>query len=744
MSSGRLPRPRRRRHPAAPPPQPRSRRVSRHTVSRMAAAGRHAVPRLRIVLGVATLVAVVCGMLLDGYLHAEVGNDARVHRSYHAHDVPHRVRTGGPVLTFDDRGRPTGHRIPARTIALTFDDGPDPRWTPEVLKVLRDHDVPGTFFVLGQMVVRNPSLVRRLRADGHEIGVHTFTHTDLAYQDRDRVDRELAQSQLALAGAAGINSSLFRAPYASTLGALDDRTWPVQRYLGDRGYISAFIDVDSRDWQRPAVGRIVRNATPKAGKGAAVLFHDAGGDRSRTVRALGTYIERMKAKGYTFTTVTGALGAEAAVHPADGARVWQGRALIWAAAVTQFAMPGLAWLLAVVGLAVLARLLMMVVLAWWHRRARDLRRFTWGRAVDEPVSVIVPAYNEKECIANTVNSLAASTHPIEILVVDDGSTDGTADIVQALGLPNVRVLRQENSGKAAALNRGIAEARFDLIVMMDGDTVFEPGTVCELVRPFADPGVGAVAGNAKVGNRAGLIGAWQHIEYVMGFNLDRRMYDLLRCMPTIPGAIGAFRRRALLDVGGMSADTLAEDTDITIALHRAGWRVVYQDSACAWTEAPGTVGQLWRQRYRWSYGTMQALWKHRRSLVDHGPSGRFGRVGMPLVVLFQVVAPLCAPLIDLFTLYGAVFIDPVKALLAWSALMLAQLFGAAYAFRLDGERYGPLLALPLQQIAYRQLMYLVLLHSCVTAATGALLPWQKLRRTGEVDAPRTPEPKAVR
>ncbi|MGO4419091.1 glycosyltransferase family 2 protein, partial [Streptomyces sp. MCAF7] len=416
--------------------------------------------------------------------------------------------------------------------------------------------------------------------------------------------------------------------------------------------------------------------------------------------------------GYTFTTVTGALGAEAAVHPADGARVWQGRALIWAAAVTQFAMPGLAWLLAVVGLAVLARLLMMVVLAWWHRRARDLRRFTWGRAVDEPVSVIVPAYNEKECIANTVNSLAASTHPIEILVVDDGSTDGTADIVQALGLPNVRVLRQENSGKAAALNRGIDEARFDLIVMMDGDTVFEPGTVCELVRPFADPGVGAVAGNAKVGNRAGLI--------------------------------GAFRRRALLDVGGMSADTLAEDTDITIALHRAGWRVVYQDSACAWTEAPGTVGQLWRQRYRWSYGTMQALWKHRRSLVDHGPSGRFGRVGMPLVVLFQLVAPLCAPLIDLFTLYGAVFIDPVKALLAWSALMLAQLFGAAYAFRLDGERYGPLLALPLQQIAYRQLMYLVLLHSCVTAATGALLPWQKLRRTGEVDTPRTPEPKAVR
>ncbi|MBI0376179.1 glycosyltransferase family 2 protein, partial [Streptomyces albiflaviniger] len=209
--------------------------------------------------------------------------------------------------------------------------------------------------------------------------------------------------------------------------------------------------------------------------------------------------------------------------------------------------------------------------------------------------------------------------------------------------------------------------------------------------------------------------------------------------PTIPGAIGAFRRRALLDAGGMSADTLAEDTDITIALHRAGWRVVYQEHARAWTEAPSSLGQLWKQRYRWSYGTMQALWKHRRSLIDRGPSGRFGRVGMPLVVLFQILTPLCAPLIDLFTLYGVIFLDPVRSLLAWAALLLVQLLGAAYAFRLDRENYRALAVLPLQQIAYRQLMYLVLLHSCVTAATGALLPWQKLKRTGEVDTPRAPE-----
>jgi cellulose synthase/poly-beta-1,6-N-acetylglucosamine synthase-like glycosyltransferase len=302
-------------------------------------------------------------------------------------------------------------------------------------------------------------------------------------------------------------------------------------------------------------------------------------------------------------------------------------------------------------------------------------------------------------------------------------------------MTNVRVIRQENAGKPAALNNGVRSASYDIVVMMDGDTVFEPETVRHLVQPFADPSVGAVAGNAKVGNRSTVIGAWQHIEYVMGFNLDRRMYDLLRCMPTIPGAIGAFRREAVLAVGGMSEDTLAEDTDITIALHRAGWRVVYQEHAKAWTEAPGSLKQLWSQRYRWSYGTMQALWKHRKSLTDKGASGRFGRVGMPLVVIFQIVTPVFAPLIDVFTVYSMIFVDFRAALLAWLVVLGIQLTCAAYAFRLDREKYRYLLMMPLQQLAYRQMMYLVLIHSCITALTGGRLRWQKLKRTGEVGTP---------
>ncbi|MFJ6690082.1 bifunctional polysaccharide deacetylase/glycosyltransferase family 2 protein [Streptomyces sp. NPDC091294] len=742
--------------PTTPPATPPA-RGRRRAPSRMErAAGRAAaLQRPRVLLALLLLLALTCVMLLDGYLRAEVGGDQRVRTGASASDVPEDVLDGGPILSFPG-GQATTVSVPDKTIVLTFDDGPDPTWTPQVLDILEKYDVPGTFFLVGSMVARHPGIVRDMVEQGNEVGVHTFTHVDLSYQSQSRVDREIEQTQLALAGAAGITTTLFRAPYSSETDAIDNYSWPVYESLGEDGYTSVFIDTDSDDWKRPGVSKIVEWATPEDGEGASVLFHDAGGERSQTIEALPKYIEKMKAKGYTFTTVSGVMAdqqptrgpaaaasdatgsgdsLQAAHHQATGATLYEGKALIAAVAVAEWTVPALSAGLVIVGVAVMGRFAMMLVLARRHYRQRNRRRFSWGPPVTRPVSVIVPAYNEKECIEATLRSLARSTHPIEIIVVDDGSTDGTAEIAESLGLPGVRVVRQANAGKPAALNNGVRHARYDIVVMMDGDTVFEPDTVRHLVQPFADPAVGAVAGNAKVGNRRTLIGAWQHIEYVMGFNLDRRMYDLLRCMPTIPGAIGAFRREAVLQVGGMSHDTLAEDTDITIALHRAGWRVVYEEHARAWTEAPGSLGQLWSQRYRWSYGTMQALWKHRRSLTDKGPSGRFGRVGLPLVVLFQVVTPVFAPLIDVFTVYSMLFVDFRAALLAWLAVLAVQLVCAAYAFRLDGEKYRYLLMMPLQQLAYRQMMYLVLIHSCVTALTGGRLRWQKLKRTGEVGTP---------
>ncbi|MEU2551053.1 glycosyltransferase [Streptomyces sp. NPDC013313] len=690
---------------------------------------------LRYLLSVLVLIATLAMLMLRGYVHNEILADFRVRPEAASDKVPQKVLDGGPVI--DTRGGRTGSlRVPDHRIVLTFDDGPDPVWTPKVLDILKKHHAHAVFFVTGSMTSRYPELVKRMVDEGHEVGLHTFNHPDLSYHSERRIDWELSQSQLALAGAAGIRSSLFRPPYSSFADAMDDRSWPVTEYIGGRGYLTVVNDTDSEDWRRPGVEEIIRKATPKGGKGAIVLMHDSGGERHQTVQALDRFLPQLQSRGYRFQNLTEALDAPSASTPVTGLDLWKGKAWIFLVQASERATGALVVCLAVIGSLVLARFGGMLLLSALHARRTRRRGFRWGRhPVTEPVSVLVPAYNEAKCIENTVRSLMRSEHPIEVVVIDDGSTDGTARIVEGLGLPNVRVIRQLNAGKPAALNRGMANARHDLIVMMDGDTVFEPATVRELVQPFADPRVGAVAGNAKVGNKDTLIGAWQHIEYVMGFNLDRRMYDVLRCMPTIPGAVGAFRRSALERVGGMSDDTLAEDTDITMAMHRDGWHVVYAEKARAWTEAPESVQQLWSQRYRWSYGTMQAIWKHRRAVVERGPSGRFGRVGLPLVSLFMVVAPLLAPLIDVFLVYGLVFGPTEKTIGAWFGVLAVQAACAAYAFVLDREPLTPLVSLPLQQILYRQLMYVVLLQSWITALTGGRLRWQKLRRKGGVSAP---------
>ena len=351
------------------------------------------------------------------------------------------------------------------------------------------------------------------------------------------------------------------------------------------------------------------------------------------------------------------------------------------------------------------------------------------------VSVVIPAYNEEIGIEAAVRSLAASDYPdLDIIVVDDGSTDATSARVAALDIPNVRLIRRVNGGKPAALNTGIAAARHDILVLVDGDTVFEPLAMRALVAPFADPEVGAVSGNTKVGNRRGLLGRWQHIEYVIGFNLDRRMFDVLRCMPTVPGAIGAFRRETLAAVGGVSDDTLAEDTDLTMAICRAGWRVIYAPEARAWTEAPATLSQLWKQRYRWCYGTLQAMWKHRGAVLESGAAGKLGRRGLPYLLAFQVLLPLLAPIIDVAALYAIVFLPSPQIAYVWLGFLALQLVSAAYAFRLDGERLAPLWSLALQQFVYRQLMYLVVIQSVASAMYGIRLRWQVMRRTGDTEA----------
>ena len=579
----------------------------------------------------------------------------------------------------------------------------------ETAAALARHEASATWFVSGR------SLLDGVPADeawatGGEVGITGFSGRDLAGLPGWRQRLELSSAQAALASRVGVTSPLLLLPLTPTAGTVDHAAVATARLAAGEGYA------------------LVAGAPPEdvAPGGVAVIPLDA--DTAARIDALA---QRLATAGVRLAPVSSVADLDPTeVNPTAPVVTqltgWVVSAAMRLADLVAGAIDALFLPLAAL---MVARVVVAVVLAGRHARRPGITPRWTG-----PVTVIVPAYNEAAGIATALRSLVASdwSHGLTVVVVDDGSTDATAEIVAGLRMPKVTLIRQANQGKSAALNAGLAVATTDVVVMVDGDTVFDPGTLAELVAPFSDPGVGASSGNAKVLNRGSLLGRWQHIEYVMGFNLDRRLLASVNAIATVPGAVGAFRAAALQDVGGVSHDTLAEDTDLTIAVQRAGWRVAYQAGALAWTEAPATVGDLWRQRYRWCYGTMQAVWKHRRALVEPRP---IGIVGLPYALTFQVVVALMGPIVDIAALYAALTGNAPTVLLAWLAVTAAQVALAAWSFRLDGERAGPLWAVPLQQLVYRQLMYLVVVQSVAAAVAGTRLRWHKLRRLGLAGAP---------
>jgi cellulose synthase/poly-beta-1,6-N-acetylglucosamine synthase-like glycosyltransferase len=365
------------------------------------------------------------------------------------------------------------------------------------------------------------------------------------------------------------------------------------------------------------------------------------------------------------------------------------------------------------------------------------------------VSVIIPAYNEERVIVSSVTRVLASDYPaVQVIVADDGSRDATSALVRAAFAddPRVRLLTLQNGGKAAALNRALQDADGEILIALDADTQFEPQTIMRLARWFADPKIGAVAGDARVGNRVNLVTRWQAIEYITAQNLERRALAGFDAMTVVPGAVGAWRRSALDAVGGYPEDTLAEDQDLTIAIQRAGWRVTYDPRAIAWTEAPETFRALAKQRFRWAFGTLQCLWKHRGILRARKPSG-LALVGLPQAWLFQIVFAAISPLIDLALLLSIVGTtlrvsqhgwaqtsgDVGMMALYWAAFTAIDAICGWVGYRLDGhgQRF-PAFLLIAQRLVYRQIMYGVVLRAISAAIGGWTVGWGKLERTGRV------------
>ena len=634
----------------------------------------------------------------------------------------------------------------SKKIALTFDDGPDPQWTPQILDILHRYHVPATFFVVGQNAEAHPGLISREWNDGMEIGNHSYTHPEMDRVSPLQTRLELDATQRVIEAITGHMTTLWRAPNRADSEPSTEADFdPV--YQGDQlGYLFIGEKIDPTDW-KPGIkaDQIVRNVLANANNGNAVLLHDAGGEtRAETVKALPLIIEGLKARGYTFVPVSALVGKPKSVlFPAVSS---------WGVTVDRAVFDLSYWIgtgftvlfLLAIGLGI-SRMVFMGVLATIQARRERARVF--DPTFTPAVSVIIAAYNEAKVINKTIATLLSSDYPdLDILVVDDGSKDDTAGVVTAAygSNPRVTVIQKPNGGKASALNLGIQQCQGEIIVALDADTVFDPDTVHKLVRHFADPAIGAVSGNVKVGNRNNPLTIWQAVEYITSQNFDRRAFDLLNCITVVPGAVGAWRRDAVILAGLYSSQTLAEDTDLTFKIRKLGYRIVTDNAALAYTEAPDTLRDLAKQRFRWAFGTLQCLWKHRSALFNPR-YGAFGTIAMPSLWVYQIGFQAIAPIVDLTIVWSLIyshFIAPntghqnASMLLGYWALFSAiELLGAWIAFRLDREDKRLLVWLLFQRFVYRQLMYYVIVKSLVFALRGSLVGWGKFERKGTVKQP---------
>jgi cellulose synthase/poly-beta-1,6-N-acetylglucosamine synthase-like glycosyltransferase/spore germination protein YaaH/peptidoglycan/xylan/chitin deacetylase (PgdA/CDA1 family) len=640
---------------------------------------------------------------------------------------------------------------PGHKLVLTFDDGPDAEWTPQILDILEQGKIPAAFFVVGLQAEKNIPLLQRIYKDGFEIGNHTFTHSNIAKMSVQRAELEMKLTRLLIESITGRSTILFRAPYnADSEPHTYEELAPIERSRREN-YITIGESIDPEDWQPGVtadsiVARVIYLAESRGA--SIILLHDAGGEtRQATIDALPRIIDYFQKRGYKFTTIADLMGKTKddlmPKIPAsnDG---WVIKLNFFFAETTYWG-SSILFALFLVGIALsVGRMVAMAILAWMQKRKEKnaIPAATWAPDNLPAVSIIVPAYNEEVNAIRTVKSLLIQDYPnLKIIFVDDGSKDSTYQTVRDAFMfkTNVSVYTKINGGKASALNFGIEQCDTEFIVCIDADTQLKKDAVSQLMKKFDLEGkVGAVAGNVKVGNEVNMITRWQSIEYITSQNFDRRAFDLLDCITVVPGAIGAFRRKAVIDAGGFTTDTLAEDCDLTMRLHRNGYHVRNCTEAISLTEAPETMQQFLKQRFRWSFGVIQCFWKH-RDAVFNPKYKNFGMVALPNVFIFQMILPFLAPLADLVLVLSLIAaglgIIPASLghiVLYYLIFTLVDVAGAALAFAFEKEDYKKLIWMIPQRLVYRQLMYYILLKSFNKAIKGELQGWGALKRTGNV------------
>ena len=627
-------------------------------------------------------------------------------------------------------------------IVLTFDDGPDPEYTPQILDILKKEHVPAAFFLIGINAENNIPLVKRIYNEGFEIGNHSFTHPNMAEVSMSRAVAEMKATRKLIETITGHSTIMFRAPYNA-----DSEPESMQELIPvalskKYNYLTIGESIDPNDWEDDVTAdtifaRVVRQQE----MGSIILLHDAGGNtRKATVEALPRIIKYFKSKGYTFTTVASLVGkTRDELMPAVPNAGFYLKLNYFVVQLLYWSGNLLFSLFVICIVLSVARILFMGILASREHR-REKRKSLPPLPGSPLVSIIVPAYNEEINAVGSVKNLLKTTYPnFNIIFVDDGSKDKTYENVAAAfkGDDRVTVLTKPNGGKASALNYGIAQTNAEYVLCIDADTKLLPDAMGLLVRHFADENVAAVAGNVKVGNEVNLITRWQSIEYITSQNFDRKAFSYINAITVVPGAIGAFRRAVIEKVGGFTTDTLAEDCDLTMRILREGYIVKNENSAIALTEAPESIGMFLKQRFRWSFGVMQSFWKNRDTLFNTRFKALW-MIAMPNILVFQILIPLVAPLADFFMVFGLLTGNALEILKYYGVFMLVDASVAVIAFLFEKENMWRLLWLIPQRLVYRWLMLYVLFRSIRRAIKGELQHWGVLKRTGNVQDKTSP------
>lgn len=637
---------------------------------------------------------------------------------------------GNSPYAMETFGKPADH-----TLMLTFDDGPDPRNTPQILDLLSKEGVPATFFTVGDNIVKYPDIFRRMTKEGHMVGNHTMSHIDFWAHDDLFNRQQIIGADRVMRASDNYATRLFRIPTGdpgnNSLALLQSQ---------QLGFLHINMDFDTRDWSY-APGVPIK-AQKLDGQGHIVLVHDGGGDRSATIEMLKTFIPMAKAQGYTFTTVQPLLPPE--YIPQNNVKDAVEDDATLAAMTSYLVTPNvvLTWLFwfGIGSLTILTFL--YVVLAVINNNRQKKRLWADVKEEDWPfVSVVLPVFNEELVVAKTLDALKASDYPrLEVVAVNDGSTDGTLAVLTeyAKTWPDLRVIDQPNGGKSAASNHGIAQSRGEIVVTLDGDTLFEPQTIKMFARHFLAPRhgkiVGAVAGHVKVGNRRNLLTAWQSLEYLSGICVTRMAEGLMGAISIVPGACAAWRREALLEAGGYSHDTLAEDADLTLSLQKLGYSIVQENSAVAWTEAPMTLRGLFKQRLRWTYGNIQTLYKH-RSMLFNPRYGALGLLTMPYA-LISVVVPLVFMPLTVIVAVNSLAHGEWQAVAIFSAFVAAtHMLISIVAIVMVRESPMHLLMVPIYRLIYEPLRAYVVFGSAILALRGTAVGWYRPERTNSVLLP---------